>query len=479
MVLSILLLSSAVDSQISITDPLSVTNGDDNYGYRSPKLAVVDNDQLVVFWSEPGNFPNLYISKMEGDEFSDPLLIPLNGVEADLWSGNLGPGIAAYQNHIYVAFEVYGEAIYCIHSADSGETWADPVLAFIPENNRRATIPNIAVDSSGQPYIAYVNTDEQEQDAHYGLVKSQDFGASFSSEVMVNELLSKGNVCECCNGNIEIDSNGTIFVGFRNNSNGLRDCWIAMSTNNGSSFTEVFDVDATDWELNGCPNNGPDFTVSNEGLTTTFYSSAAGFDTGLYFSTLNPVTSEVSQPFSIVPSAEGATNQTAGRIATDGLSTAIVYQDVYQLGYNIGVTITTSGLGDLGTESFYLNDAIGSQKQPEIIHLNNSFHVVYEDVTSGTVMYQEIKLNTIQIDEQEAKWDFKVYPNPTDNYLYISSLSGFQDELFVYNAMGILIEKIQSSGFSHVLNTSSYKTGAYYIKAVIDSEITTEVFVKN
>jgi hypothetical protein len=262
------LYSKSLNAQLLISDPISVTDGDISFGRMSPKLALNENGELLVFWMRTAN-KAFFISTLIDGEFSTPTQIPFGGLNPNMWNGSLGPNMASHGDHVYVTFEVYGDAIYVTHSSDGGTTWDLPVSAIVPPTGRRATIPTIAVDTEGQPYIAYVNTNASEQDAYYGMVKSENFGQNFLAEVNASENTAGTEVCECCNGHISVDSEGNVYIAFRNNNNNLRDNWLVKSTDGGASFESAFDVDETDWMISACPTNGPNFAIMDDLVSTT------------------------------------------------------------------------------------------------------------------------------------------------------------------------------------------------------------------
>ncbi len=292
------------------------------------------------------------------------------------------------------------------------------MAAFTPPLGRFSTIPNIAVDASGNVYVAYVNTNSAEEDAHYGLVKSTNQGASFTDEVIVSESVLADEVCECCNGNIEIGLDNEIYVGFRNNSDNLRDCWLVKSTDLGASFEDIYDVDDSDWILNGCPANGPDFTVTGGEVATVFFTGADNFDEDVYFTLLDTASGVVSSAESILLSNEGAIGQNSARIASNSQGEImVVFQESLQFSQNIGFALAQNG-SELGQQSHVLNDSTGNQKQPDVMAIGNEFHVVYEDSSLGTVMYHTVSsdLNSVLEEESVA---FLLYPNPAENLIHI------------------------------------------------------------
>ncbi len=460
-------LSTVSVCQFILTPPVSVTNEDDSYGFRSPKVISYgeNNDQVMVFWSRTGSEQAMFISTLTNGEFSTASPVPIGNQQPNLWSGNLGPGIASFGNHIYITFEVYGSAVYCVHSGDGGISWEEPVAAFTPSIGRFATIPNIAVDNLGSVYIAYVNTNSAEEDAHYGLVKSNNEGLEFSDEILVNENVQSNEVCECCNGNIEIGANNEVYVGFRNNNNNMRDCWIVKSSDLGSTFDEVYDVDNTNWVLNGCPSNGPDFTVTDGEVATVFFTGANNFDNDVYFTVLDSASGDVSAAQSVRLANEESIGQNSARIASNAQGEVmVVFQESFQFGQNIGFSLAQNSY-EIGLASHVLNDSTGNQRQPDVMAIGNVFHVVYEDFSSGTVFYHTVNSDPNSVLEEENS-KFLVYPNPSGSFIQLKGAEKvFNYKIFSSQGKSMLEKAVTKSGNDGALtiDISTLNSGIYYL----------------
>lgn len=456
-------------AQYSIGDPISITNNDDSFGYRSPKLAADANGDLLLFWMRTGSNEAFYFARNEGAGFSAPIEISLNGMNPNLWSGSLGPNMAAGGGHIYVTFEIYGDAIYIIHSSDGGLNWETPVAAYIPEVGRRATIPSVAVDNDGQPYVIYVNTNAAEEDAHYGLVRSADFGATFSNEVIVNDQTAGNEVCECCNGHVDVAPNGDVYVAYRNNNNSLRDNWLAKSVDGGDSFTSHYDMDQSDWTANVCPSNGPHFLIQEERVVSTFFTAASGWDNGSYFSSVDLNSEMISNTIQVPLGEASSVAQNRPKIAGVGDTLAIVFQENFNGSTDIAMSFSTTGLSGLASNSVHLTNAPNTQQYPSIVYANGSFHVVYEDLVSNTVLYQEISLWPNSIGELNER-QFSIYPNPVDDILKVKGLYiGEAKEVHIVDMNGRKVRAIEN--IMDEINVSDLKNGSYVISFLLDGKI--------
>ncbi|MFT7545904.1 MAG: hypothetical protein ACI8YO_002695 [Gammaproteobacteria bacterium] len=449
----------SINAQITIGDPISVTNDDNSFSYRTPKVEINGNGEPVVLWVKQGSLEELYISRKSGSSFTEPVSIPLGGINPNIWSANLGPGLAVHENHVYVVFEKYGEAIYLSHSDDYGDTWDDPIAAFTPPTGRVASIPNVAVGIDGNPLVSYVNTNQSEEDAHYGLVKSLDFGATFSAEVQVNTAAVGSEVCECCNGDVAVSENGDIYVAFRNNNENVRDCWIARSVDGGENFTLAYDMDETDWLVFACPSNGPNIFVDDNKAVVTFYTAATGWDNGAYYTALDLNSSEIGSTISVPQSSESSSNQTAPRVAGEGDIIGVVTQETISGTASIAMSISFEGPTGLQNESFQLFESNQTQRYPAVAFHDNRFHVVYEHSQTGTVYYQEVYVGPLSIDDY-TETPIIAYPNPASNELFITGFDHAVDVTVIdISGNRILTKKVASNSS---LSLTNLDNGIYF-----------------
>jgi hypothetical protein len=100
---------------------------------------------------------------------------------------------------------------------------------------------------------------------------SADGGRTWTKSRMVYKSPG-GSVCECCKPSIESDSNGNLVVMFRNNLNGSRDLYYAMSMDKGRTFSEAQKLGSGTWKINGCPMDGGGIVLYENGGINTIWS---------------------------------------------------------------------------------------------------------------------------------------------------------------------------------------------------------------
>ena len=108
-------------------------------------------------------------------------------------------------------------------------------------------------------------------------------------------------------------------------------------------------------------------------------------------------------------------SQNRARIAGDGEQYLIVWQEYIGGFFEIIAQYSSSGIEGLSEASpFILAQIQNSQNLPSVLFDGEKFHVVFEDSSTGTVMYQEISAsNPNSLDElDQARTSLSIFPNP-------------------------------------------------------------------
>jgi hypothetical protein len=218
-------------TNLRVDDSLS---GDQN----DPSIAVDASGNVYVAWrdSRNGDF-DIYFAKSTdgGASFGTNLR-----VDDSLGGGQYDPSIAVdASGNVYVAWRDHRNGIddmYFAKSTDGGASFGtnlrvDDSLGGGQED------PSIAVDASGDIYVAW--QDSRNGDFDIYLAKSTDGGAFFGTNLGVNDS-SGGHQCDP---SIAVDAIGDIYVAWHDSRNGDRDIYLAKSTDGGASFGTNLRVD--------------------------------------------------------------------------------------------------------------------------------------------------------------------------------------------------------------------------------------------
>jgi hypothetical protein len=94
--------------------------------------------------------------------------------------------------------------------------------------------------------------------------RSQLFVASLDGTVEPKGI-ARG-VCYCCKTALTTDADGNVYAAWRHVYAGnMRDIAFTLSRDGGRTFAEPVRVSADDWQLDGCPENGPALGIGRDG----------------------------------------------------------------------------------------------------------------------------------------------------------------------------------------------------------------------
>ena len=455
------LFSETTKAQLFLSDAITVS--EEGTGARAPRIALLENNNPVVYWGKQGSNPRLYIAQWNDDSFGESLLINTNGVEPDLWGGGLGPQIVSQDNTVFLVFENYGQGIYCSKSTDGGTTFDNPVEVFIAPQGRVATLPTLGIDATGNPIVGFITTNFSEQNAQYEVAKSLDGGATFELPVVASAPASGDEVCECCSGSIGVAAGDEVYLTFRNNDNNLRDIWVAKSSDGGASFTEATDIDETDWQVESCPQSGPDMLVNGDNLSAVFYNGADGQK--IYFSAVDKNTMELESHFHITPLVEDK-GQNYPAVAGSGDTLAVVWQENGQFGWDIMMAWTTTGPADLLNNKMVIANDNLSERQPDILYENGKFHIVYEDSNTGHVLYKIASFDpSVSTTEPiAATYAVNIQPNPflEKTRITFDNPNSEMVDIFVINTHGQIVQ--QHKTINNFSTITDLEKGIYFLK---------------
>lgn len=453
--------------EIFFSDPIPVA--ENTYGNKAPRISLLEDGSPVVYFGKSGANPSLYVVRGVLGEFETPVSIPINNLDVNLWSGELGPQIATFGNTIYVVYEVYGDGIYVSTSTDGGDTWADPVSTVDLAPGRYATLPSIGVDLLGNPIVNFITTNSSEQDALFEVVRSLDGGQTFELPTVANVSADGGEVCECCTAGIMSDSDGDIFLSFRNNDNNIRDIWVAKSDNGAVSFDVATDIDDTDWESFVCPSSGPMSMESGDDLVSVFF-SAGGGSSSVYVSTVNRSTMVAGTQWQMPTFTGDAVTQNYPRIAGEGNLMGMVWEENATGSKDVLFAYSESGAADLTSESIVLAGGDFSQRNPDIAYGDGLFHVVYTDQVTNQVMYVQAGfapfVSTKVIDQVD--FNVRLSPNPAKDYFQIN-LSELPTETVLFSLFDVSGKFVLEGEINQQLTTVSIgdlNTGIYFLEII-------------
>ncbi len=409
-----LLPSLSFGQSITWDSPIEV-NANRDFGHTRPKVVIPKDGSPVIMWGKANNL-GVYVSKWNGSDFTSPLKVTPNGVNAFVQSW-AGPGMEALNDDVFVSFKAQPENagfVYVVKSSDGGKTFGDTIRV---SSNNWSRFPEVAILPNGNPVVTYMDFDPNFKDPRYVVSVSKDGGTSFQKAVNASEK-APGEACDCCPGFIMADSERIIIL-FRNNDDDLRDIWASISEDGGATFELAKDIDKSNWMIGGCPSTGAEAIIVDDSLVSTWMSGATG-NSMINIGTSNLSDLSVGMNAEITP---GLTNgiQNYPKIAGDKSLLAVTWQEVANSSRNVNLALSVSG--PLGFQKFTpiqvnINDK-GVQQSPDIAYDGAYLHLVWQDLTAQKLMYRRGKVDLTASTKPLEKLPYSIYPNPTTSKLSI------------------------------------------------------------
>lgn len=441
-------------------------------GNDHPRMDVTRSGDPLIIWNNSGK---AMFSRWNGTAFTAPVVLnplTMNVAGAD-W---MGPDIAAHGDTLYVVFKQTPEAsdtchIYCVHSYNAGASFSPPVrVDYI--NDSISRFPTVTTDDSGNPIIGFMKFDPSFNDARWVVVRSADFGKTFSIDVKASGWSNVAStVCDCCPGAIICSGNNVAML-YRDNNSNIRDSWAGISFDKAISFAGGMNIDQKSWNIPACPSTGPDGIIIGDTLYSTFMSGASGKSL-VYFGRASLSAISSTPAISLAATVPGMTLQNYPRIASDGTALAVVWKQV------------VSG-SDQCVLRFAGNIANGLPAAYDTVDLNNitnadvsirkgNIFVVWQDDNSGTVKYRKGTFASVTDSEEDAlQASFSIFPNPaslTVNILFKKNI----DDVRVEDFLGRSIYRGKPEEKNISIDVG--KAGIYFVTVISDGKKYTKKLV--
>ena len=281
--------SAIVNSVANHTTQLPSPTG---RGAMSPRLSVINN-QLFMIWLEPNNpddqsSPALWSIKtahwrQSDNTWSQPLVIHSSRQLFINWAD--APSITATSSgRLYVHWleknktnAPYAYDIQLAYSDDDGQHWQamgtassgqtphqdsyDGFLSFLP-----------AGDSTRAFWISArtpLGKDGVEENR-----KKMTLQTSLIDRTVVQSHRLDGDICSCCN-TAAIEAAGGPIIFYRNHTpSDIRDIYFVRHVD--GAWTQPAAVHDDNWEINGCPVNGPKAATNGQLIAIAWFTAAAG-----------------------------------------------------------------------------------------------------------------------------------------------------------------------------------------------------------
>ncbi len=471
--LSFILFNANLQSQITwgATSDVALSS----FGNDHPRVVMDASANALAIWNSAGD---AMFSRWNGTNFTTP--IALNPVTVSIAGASwMGPDIASHGDTVYVVYKETPENlstsnIYCMSSFDGGQSFSSPVQV----NNIGSDIsrfPTVTTDDLGNPIIAFMKFNSSFANAEWVVAKSTDFGISFAAEVLASGWSSPtSEVCDCCPGSIT-SLNGNLAMLYRDNNSNIRDNWVGVSTNNGTSFTGGMNVDQQNWLLLSCPSTGPDGFIIGDTVYSSFMNGTGGMNL-VYYNKNSISTLNGSAGIPATGAIAGLTQQNYSRIANSGNAAAMVWKQVISGNSELPLLFTTDIKN--GFTAPYNTIASSNVTNTDVDLQNGNIIVLWQDNNAGTVKYRMGTYNSgTSINERNTVTKLSVYPNPVFNTLTLDYDTEKFESISLTDAQGKLVSSFKSE--IHAIDFSNLPKGIYFVNFNSGSKSVAKKIIKN
>lgn len=190
-----------------------------------------------------------------------------------------GTIIAIFETSTPVPNSRFGQGdIQYIESTDRGVTWTEPKSIY-KNRPKDASISFSGITSlnNGEIGVAWLGTSNSTTEGRPVQFAQTKIGEGFQAPILIDKM-----ACECCRVAIASDNLGGISIAYRDLLAGsIRDISISNSYNNGDKFENLEGISDDQWEVAGCPHNGP--SIYRDGDTTYLAWATGGEKPGVHY----------------------------------------------------------------------------------------------------------------------------------------------------------------------------------------------------
>jgi hypothetical protein len=275
---------SAAETQLPLTIQASTSPaGRDS---REPELSVTSDSRIILSWVGKVSDKRyaLRFASRDKDNWSETRTI----AEGENWFVNwadfpsviaLADGSLAGHWLVKSASGTYAYDVNIARSKDGGKTWGKPVVPHTDKTQTEHGFVSLIPLPDGRAGAIWLDGRnlkdvKGEGDEHTPLPVSMtlryaaiDADGNLSDETQLDE-----RVCECCQTSAALTSEGAIAVYRDRSDREVRDIY-TVSRQQGS-WSVPRTVHADNWEINGCPVNGPSVSADGRRVVVAWYTGA-------------------------------------------------------------------------------------------------------------------------------------------------------------------------------------------------------------
>ena len=250
-------------------EPLDVTTADNVSG---PRLSSGPDGRLTLSWMERhDDVAVLLFATLWDDGFSDPTTVATEGRMFVNWA-DLPSVLHVSDDHWvahwlgYSADKTYSYDVVLAQSFDNGKSWSAPMKAHTDGTQTEHGFVSMfrAPDGVGLIWLDGRVTPDKPMTLRTAVISPEG--------ERVHEQEIDASVCDCCQTDVAVSSHGPIAVYRDRTTDEIRDIYVTR--HDGERWQSGERLHADNWEIPGCPVNGPSIVAGGDEVAVAWFSAA-------------------------------------------------------------------------------------------------------------------------------------------------------------------------------------------------------------
>lgn len=251
---------------------------------REPELTATQDGRIVLSWVEKLGEKRyaLRTAALDQNGWSEARTVS----EGDNWFVNwadfpsvidLKDGSLAAHWLVKSGAATYAYDVNISRSKDGGQSWTKPIVPHRDGTQTEHGFVSLISLPDGRLGAVWLDgrnmKNMKDNDEHAPATESMtlryaaiDADGNLSEETQLDE-----RVCECCQTSAAVTSDGPVAVYRDRSTSEVRDIYIVRQVN--GSWTMPQPVSADNWQINGCPVNGPSVAAAGRNVVVAWFSS--------------------------------------------------------------------------------------------------------------------------------------------------------------------------------------------------------------
>lgn len=255
---------------------------------REPELSKTNDGRIILSWVEKLDQKRyaLRTAARDANGWTETRTV----AEGDNWFINWAdfPSVIALNDGSLAAHWLVksGSATYAYNvnvalSKDAGKTWTKPIVPHLDNTQTEHGFVSLIPMTDGRLGAIWLDgrnmkdmKDEHDEDKPLAANMTLRYAAIDASGKISGEAELDPRVCECCQTSAAVSSDGIVAVYRDRSEKEVRDIYIVRQTNGAWAKPQA--VYADNWEINGCPVNGPVVAASGRNVAVAWFTGSGG-----------------------------------------------------------------------------------------------------------------------------------------------------------------------------------------------------------